>query len=155
MCLDNRTYTMQLTNETALPIAWIEAEGDSWGCDCFAGFQWRLSAEPGGVYCAALSNTFLRAAESRAAVGSSEAVLERAAHEQFHWPPDNLKGGPRLGGIDGVDTKHQPAEAPLFLLYDCITPCPAPTLPSCFSSQSGILQDVIVRHKLSCRGSFL
>ena len=33
MCLDNRTYTMQLTNETALPIAWIEAEGDSWGCD--------------------------------------------------------------------------------------------------------------------------
>ena len=24
---------MQLTNETALPIAWIEAEGDSWGCD--------------------------------------------------------------------------------------------------------------------------
>ena len=63
------------------------------------------------MYCAALSNTFLRAAESRAAVGSSEAVLERAAHEQFHWPPDNLKGGPRLGGIDGVDTKHQPAEA--------------------------------------------
>ena len=33
MCSDNRTYTMQLTNETALPIAWIEAEGDSWGCD--------------------------------------------------------------------------------------------------------------------------
>ena len=57
------------------------------------------------MYCAALSNTFVGAAGSRAAVGSSEAVLERPAHEQFHWPPDNLKGGPRLGGIHGVDTK--------------------------------------------------
>ena len=24
---------MQLTNETALPVAWIEAEDDNWGCD--------------------------------------------------------------------------------------------------------------------------
>ena len=24
---------MQLTNETALPVAWIEAEYDGWGCD--------------------------------------------------------------------------------------------------------------------------
>ena len=32
-CSDNHTYTMQLTNETALPVAWIEAEYDGWGCD--------------------------------------------------------------------------------------------------------------------------
>ena len=24
---------MQLTNDTALPVAWIEAEYDNWGCD--------------------------------------------------------------------------------------------------------------------------
>ena len=33
ICSDNHTYTMQLTNETALPVAWIEAEYDNWGCD--------------------------------------------------------------------------------------------------------------------------
>ena len=27
-CSDNHTYTMQLTNETSMPLAWIEAEGD-------------------------------------------------------------------------------------------------------------------------------